>query len=89
MEEGGEEKSKRARAEWKNREGLGGMRKEMERGDGGMESQRAAWREDVGETKRRLRKKKKTDAESGREGNKREVEGKRERRKLNERVKEL
>lgn len=58
MEEGGEGKSKRARAEWKNGEGLRGMKKEMERGDGGKvgetKSQRAAWREDVGEEKQML-----------------------------------
>lgn len=62
MEEGGEKKSKRARVEWKNGEELGGMKKEMKKRDGGKvgetESQRVAWREDAGETKRRLKKKK-------------------------------
>lgn len=67
------------------------MEYEMERGDGGKvgerESQRAARREDVGETKRR--KKMLVVGRDGREGNKGEVERDLENRKMNERVKEL
>lgn len=63
------------------------MKKEMERGDGGKvgetESQRAAWREDVGETKRRLERNRCWQRdEDEREGNKGEVERESENRKM-------